>query len=884
MASGRSEDTRRKAADGDRTSGLKGFWVQSFVGIALVLLLVVGLLLYLWVARERASDRLDLEKATDALAEQVTAAMTRIRSQVDTWRTDPNLRAAFRKSGNPEALHQEGQALLRTLPGALSIHLFAPEQTSSVEGIPFMSYAGLDLARKAAQDRAATLIEVHKVGQPDMHLAMAIPVLDESGERTVGVVHGALPMTLLPSALKAATGHGLVLYQQVVGDTAANLGGAAAPTRPPDHSAPIGGTRLRVAAWLDSSDGLDPWLLGVVGALYLVLLGSIAGVLMLGYAAQRRALLLDCKGFTILIEDAVHRRPLRRIRSRISEVQDAHQETLTLLRGLQPTRAPLRGSVAPQVPIEAQESASASTALDDSPSPTSALSASSIEVAEIDLPEGLDPYSEPLEEAIAAAIATPVQDPLEALAAGLESYGNPLADIPAEVFRANDIRGLVEGQLTLEAMHAIGQAIGSEALEHGDRELMIGHDCRTTSPALAAALVAGIRSAGPNVTDLGLVPTPLVYFACCQPTVSSGAMVTASHNPSDYNGVKVIFHGLSAQSDEIQGLRQRILVGAVATGRGRYQTADIIASYRDFVERDVALARRLKVVIDCGNATASTVAPALYRALGCDVIELNCDLEAGLPAHLADPAAPECTRDLGDLVVNQEADLGLAFDSDGDRLGVVDSQGRFIAADRVLMLLAADVLSRHPGTDVIFDVKCSRHLADEIRQTGGRPIMWRCGHAPLKAKLRESTALIGGELSGHFVYKERWFGFDDAIYAGARLLEVLSQDPRSSSEVFGALPGGLATPELALPLAEGEPTRIMRAVMQLASRLEGVDVIRIDGLRAEFDRGFGVVRASNTEPKLTFRFEGDDAEALEKIQALFRRLMEKAARGLTMPF
>ncbi|AUB84864.1 hypothetical protein THSYN_20560 [Candidatus Thiodictyon syntrophicum] len=604
---------------------------------------------------------------------------------------------------------------------------------------------------------------------------------------------------------------------------------------------------------------------------------------MLGYAAQRRALLLDCKGFTILIEDAVHRRPLRRIRSRISEVQDAHQETLALLRGLQPTRAPLRSSTVPPVLIEAQESASASAALDDSPSPTSALSASSIEVAEIDLPESLDPCSEPLEEATAAA-ATPAQSPLEALAAGLESYGNPLAEIPAEVFRANDIRGLVADQLTSEAMHAIGQAIGSEALERGDRDLMIGHDCRTTSPALAAALMDGIRSAGADVTDLGLVPTPLVYFACCQPTVSSGAMVTASHNPSDYNGVKVVLHGASAQSDELQGLRQRILVGAVATGRGGYQTADIIPSYCDYIERDVALARSLKVVIDCGNATASKVAPMLYRALGSDVIELNCDLESGLPERRSDPAAPEYTRDLGDLVVNQEADLGLAFDSDGDRLGVVDSLGRFIAADRVLMLLAADVLSRHPGTDVIFDVKCSRHLADEIRHAGGRPIMWRCGHASLKAKLRESTALIAGELSGHFVYRERWFGFDDAIYAGVRLLEVLSLDPRPSSEIFGALPGGLATPELALPLAEGEPARIMRAVMQLASRLEGVDVIRIDGLRAEFDHGFGVVRASNTEPKLTFRFEGDDAEALEKIQALFRRLMEKAARGLTMPF
>jgi len=881
MASARREDTRRKAVDNEHTSGLKGFWIQSFVGIALVLLLAVALLLYLWIARDAATDRRNLEEATDALAEQVTVAMARIRSQLDTWRTDPSLRATFRKVGNPTALQQEEEALLRTLPGALSIHLFAPEQTSSVEGIPFMSYAGLDLARKAAQERNLTLIEVHKVGQPDMHLAVAVPVLDESGARTVGVVHGALPISLLPDPMKAAGGQGLIAYQQVVGDSAANLSGAAAPTEPPGHTAPIGGTRLRAAAWLRASGDLDPWLLGQVGALYLAVLGLIAGVLVLGYAAQRRALVLDCKGFTILIEDAVHRRPLRRIRSRIAEVQDAHQETLALLRGLQPTRPPLRSSAAAPLRNEPEESASAPVSLeDDSPSPTSALSASSIEVSEIDLPEGLDPYSESFEE----IVATPVQSPLDALAEGLESYGNPLAEVPAEVFRANDIRGLVEGQLSREAMHAIGQAIGSEAAARGDRDLMVGRDCRPTSPALSEALMAGIRAAGPDVTDLGLVPTPLVYFACSQPTATSGAMITASHNPWHYNGVKIVLHGAGAASDEIQGLRQRIAVGDVAAGRGGYRTADIIPSYCSYVEQDVTLARGLKVVIDCANATASNVAPALYRALGCEVIELNCELESGLPERLSDPALPECTRDLGDLVVAQEADLGLAFDGDGDRLGVVDAQGRFIAADRVLMFLAADVLSRHPGTDVIFDVKCSRHLAAEVRHAGGRPIMWRCGHAPLKAKLRESTALIAGELSGHIIYKERWFGFDDAIYAGARLLEVLSLDPRPSSEVFGALPGGLATPELALPLAEGEPARIMRAVMQLASRLEGVDVIRIDGLRAEFDRGFGLVRASNTEPKLTFRFEGDDAEALEKIQALFRRLMEKAARGLTMPF
>ena len=523
--------------------------------------------------------------------------------------------------------------------------------------------------------------------------------------------------------------------------------------------------------------------------------------------------------------------------------------------------------------------APASLPASDGLQPTSTLSKAGIEVEEIDLPDGFDPYAQPIE-------GTPVSSeasPLETLDAGLESYGTPLAEVPAEIFRANDIRGILDC-LTPAAMHAIGQAIGSEAAGHGAHSVVVGRDCRPSSAALRESMVTGIRSAGPDVIDLGVVPTPLVYFACCHPQPRYGAIVTASHNPVDYNGVKVVFNGESPQADQIQALLRRIRVGDVTAGHGGYEVQDIIERYSRYVEQDVTLARRLKVAVDCGNGTVSAVAPALLRALGCEVVELNCDMESGLPERVADPAVPEATHDLGALVMAADADLGLAFDGDGDRLGVIDSQGRFIAADRVLMLLATDVLSRHPGTDVVYDVKCTRHLAQEIRRAGGRPVMWRTGHAPLKAKLREREGLIAGELSGHIMFKERWFGFDDAIYAGARLLEVLSLDPRPSHEIFAALPGGLVTPELTLPLTEGEPTRIMQAVMRLADRLDGVEVIRIDGLRAEFDRGFGLVRASNTQPQLTFRFEGDDAEALEKIQVLFRRLMAKAAPGLRMPF
>ncbi len=889
MAAPRREDPRHKSAESDSPPGIKRFWIESFIGIALVLLPTALLLLYVWAARSATDSRLLLEGAADALAVTVASEMNRVRGVVQTWQEDPQLRAVFTASAKPETLKQREEDLRKRLPEALNIHLFALEQIHSVEGIPFMSYAGLDLARQAAQARTLTLIEVHKVGQPDMHLAVAAPVLDTAREQVLGVIHVALPINLLPNPLGSTGDSGLILYQQVVGDAVANLERVDAPDDPPDHTAAIVGTRLRTAVWVKGADLVDPWLMGGVGAGFLVVMALIGAVLWLGYNGLRRALLLDCKGFVALVDDAVHQRTVRRIKTRLADIQEAHQETLNLLRGLQPTRAPLRGAAAASAPR-----GSAVPAVDgDGLNPTSTLSESSVEVQELDisvdaldlpvnelnLPEGFNLYSNLSEQAPTTAPGS--QDTLDA---GIAPSQTSHTDVPAEIFRAYDIRGVVDDQLTVPVMRAIGQAVGSTAVALGDPSVVVGRDVRPSSAALGDALIEGIRGTGANVLDLGVVPTPLVYFACAYPRPQTGAMVTASHNPSTYNGVKVVLNGESAQADQIQALYRRILVGDLVYGHGGYQTQNMIRSYREYLEQDVNLARGLTVAIDCGNGTVSAVAPALLRALGCQVLELNCDLESPLPDPMPDPAVPECTRDLGELVRSAGADIGLAFDVDGDRLGVVDSQGRYISADRVLMLLATDVLARHPGTDIIYDVKCSQHLAVAIRQAGGRAVMWRSGHAPLKAKLRESGSLLAGELTGQMYFKERWFGFDDALYAAARLLEVVSLDPRSTTEIFASLPGGLATAELAMPLAEGESERVMRAVLRLADRLDGVEVIRIDGLRAQFDRGFGVVRASNTLPQLTFRFEGDDAQALEKIQSLFRRLMEKAAPGLPLPF
>ncbi|MFB1490559.1 MULTISPECIES: phosphomannomutase/phosphoglucomutase [unclassified Thiocapsa] len=455
---------------------------------------------------------------------------------------------------------------------------------------------------------------------------------------------------------------------------------------------------------------------------------------------------------------------------------------------------------------------------------------------------------------------------------------------PPEIFRAYDIRGILDRQLTPEIMRSIGRAIGSEAAARGDRTVMVGRDCRASSPALTKALIVGIRGAGVDVVDLGIAPTPLVYFACCEAGPYAGAIVTASHNPPDYNGVKVVFGGVSADAATIQDLRQRILEGDLTSGAGSLIERDISERYRERIVRDIRLARPMRLVLDCGNATVSAIAPAVFRALGCEVIALDCDPAAGMGERVPDPARPECLRGLSERVLLEGADLGLGFDGDGDRLGVIDSAGGFIAADRVLMCLAVDILARHPGSEVVFDVKCTGHLAEVIRRAGGRPVPWRSGHAPLKARLRESHAQIAGELSGHIMLKERWLGFDDALYAGARLLEILSRNARPTDAIFRDFPGGIATPELALPLPEGDAARIMAQVVLLADRVEDLAVQTIDGLRLDGRAAWGLVRASNTLPKLVFRFEGDDTAALRAIQERFRLIMAEAAPGLRLPF
>ena len=455
--------------------------------------------------------------------------------------------------------------------------------------------------------------------------------------------------------------------------------------------------------------------------------------------------------------------------------------------------------------------------------------------------------------------------------------------LPAEIFKAYDIRGIVGKTLTPEICHAVGQALGSLARERGQQAIAVGRDGRLSGPELAGALMQGIISTGIDAIDVGCVPTPLTYFAAYELGCHSCVSVTGSHNPPDYNGLKMVIGGETLALDAIQQLKARIEAGNLLTGSGEIRHADIREAYVAKIIGDVKLARPMRIVMDCGNGVAGGIAPALFRALGCDLVELFCEVDGNFPNHHPDPSKPENLQDVIRALRKTDAEIGLAFDGDGDRLGVVTRDGEIIYPDRQLMLFAADVLSRVPGGEIIYDVKCTRLLAPFIRERGGIPTMWQTGHALIKKKLKETGAPLAGEMSGHVFFKERWYGFDDGLYTGARLLEILSRaaDP---SAVLKALPNATSTPELNIRMAEGEPFALLDELKASARFTDAREVITIDGLRVEYADGFGLARPSNTTPVVVLRFEADTPAALARIQEDFRRVLNAARPELALPF
>jgi phosphomannomutase/phosphoglucomutase len=455
--------------------------------------------------------------------------------------------------------------------------------------------------------------------------------------------------------------------------------------------------------------------------------------------------------------------------------------------------------------------------------------------------------------------------------------------IPAEIFKAYDIRGIVGQTLTEPLVEQIGWGIGDTAVAAGDHAVIIGWDGRPSGSGLANALAVGIQSAGCHAVKIGMVPTPLTYFALHYLNIGSAVSVTGSHNPPQYNGLKIVIAGRTLAGQEIQDLRHHIQSRKDAGQPGNLRAESVTNAYIDRVSSDIKMVRPLRIAVDSGNGVAGMIAPSLYRQLGCEVIELYSEVDGEFPNHHPDPSQPENLRDLKEVVTTEKVDLGIAFDGDGDRLGVVSPDGEIIWPDRQLLLFANDILHRQPGAEIIYDVKCSRLLPAAIQKAGGRATMWRTGHSYIKAKLKESGAALAGEMSGHIFFQDRWYGFDDAIYAGARLCELLSQRSESAETVFRSLPNTVNTPELRLEMAEGEQHQLIRELADCAD-FPGANVIKIDGVRVDYEDGFGLARASNTTPTVIFRFEADNVISLKRIQEEFRTRIRILRSNLPLPY
>jgi phosphomannomutase/phosphoglucomutase len=457
------------------------------------------------------------------------------------------------------------------------------------------------------------------------------------------------------------------------------------------------------------------------------------------------------------------------------------------------------------------------------------------------------------------------------------------AFVEPAIFRAYDIRGIVGTGFNSDAVRLIGQAIGSEALDLGEKALLLGRDARLSSPALGQALCDGIRATGCNVVDLGVVPTPLLYFATQTLPYPSGVMLTGSHNPANYNGIKIVLQKSTLAGCRIEDLRTRIDQGHLHSGQGTYHKHDILPAYLDHIRNQIGLQRNYRVVVDCGNGIAGMVAPLLLEKLGCTVIPLYCEPDGNFPHHHPDPTRAENLQDLIARVSAEQADLGIALDGDGDRVGVVTATGRIIDADQLLMAFAMDILPEHAGASVVFDVKSSHHLGRVIAQLGGTGIMCKSGHSYVKQKLHETQALLGGEFSAHIFFRHRWFGFDDGLYTGCRFLELLDKHATTADALLDTMPVSTSTPELFIPVAEDDKFGIMSRLVEKL-QIKGARLNYLDGIRADLDTGWGLIRASNTTPNLVMRFEADTGTDLQSIQQAFRESLLHLQPDLVLPF
>jgi len=689
-----------------------------------------------------------------------------------------------------------------------------------------ISYASLDLIKQAKNMDKIPPAELHAINTKKVHIAITTPIKSGKG-KLIGILHIGWPLKDIQSLFQRTQFSGKIALAQFVEKRGVLVvtKGKVSLTDSSLEKTPVTNSIWSLVS--DVNSGSLPVIGLILAALGLLGIALIAGIMFIQLKRLKYAMRQDQAKIVEMLDRSADGNALASPSSSIYENQDTMELVARNLNTLQ-------SNFTKKSQIEKTKP----TAKDNSISTTGAFDGGG---------------------------------------------GRTKIEISPSIFRAYDIRGVVDKTLTTDAVYEIGRAIGSVAYEKGQQTVLIARDGRHSGSDLSASLAEGIMASGRDVIDVGMVPTPVLYFCTHFLGANSGVMITGSHNPPEYNGLKIVIGGEALAGPDIQNLRQRIEEGNLLEGRGNLTDQDVSQDYIERITGDAALGRAMKVVVDAGNGVAGPIAVQLLEEMGCEVIQLYCDIDGDFPNHHPDPGKPANLEDLRAMVKNEQADIGIAFDGDGDRIGVVDSNAKVILPDRLLMLLAADVLTRQPGADIIYDIKSTKNLANHILMAGGRPVMWKTGHSFIKQKMRETGAVLAGEMSGHIFYKERWYGFDDAIYTCARLLEIVSLDGRNTSEIFAELPDSVNTPELNLTVEEGVQHALVKRLQENADFADA-QVIDIDGLRVEFSNGWGLVRASNTTPSLVFRFEADDPESLKEIQNIFRDFLLRVDSSLSLPF
>lgn len=864
---------------------------SALAAIAVVMVLIAGMGVS-WLSSstlEKAKQE-SVKALATGLAYSISSQMQLFEKTVAQIAVDEDVVAAI-ESGNTAVIENTANKVQKFLPVALKVRLL-PAGVNAVDERekPVMGYADLEMVKKTLTGKPPSIIQGEGA---DRHLAVTASV--KKGDQVIGVVLASLKFDFLTEILdKAPINDNFIEISQdpvVLGS-----GGNSSLKTESLEKIQIANSPWQISYAAAGAQGFSE--IGMISGLIFSAAGLAGVALFLGYLYISKLLKKDQDSVLEAVKNLMVGKELTSYDVKLAEMQVIISTLVQFKRILDNKSGKTTETTTRQRPKDISLEDLDDVVVNEKPSLAQSVS-SFLKKKKVTKPIGeakpkVKPKVKPESAATVqsesssktkAESAPPVKSDATATAA----QSTPVTTKPKYstegIFKAYDIRGIVGKDLTKEIVYDLGLALGSEAKLKGVKTVVVARDGRVSSPDLSEVLIKGIISTGRHVLDLGMVPTPVLYFVAQHTEGRTGIMVTGSHNPANYNGLKMVMQGEALAEERIQHLKERIENEDFAT-----ETMGSVEHNSEYVEEyigticdDVHLDRALKVVVDCGNGVAGKLVPELLKALGCEVIELFCEIDGKFPNHHPDPSKPENLKDLIAAVSSHQADIGLAFDGDGDRLGVVDSNGKIIWPDRQMMLYAKQVLAVKNGAEIIYDVKCSRHLAEQIRKHGGRGVMWKSGHSLIKAKLRETGAALAGEMTGHIFFNDRWFGFDDALYTAARLLEILAEDKRSSAEVFADFPDSINTPELNIALAEGEKFSFMESLLAKAN-FPDAKIIDIDGLRVEFKDGWGLVRASNTTPSLVVRFEADNEQALDRIQHQIKRLMVDVKDDIHLPF